>query len=116
MFQEASNDQGWLASLFERSSVPNDIPIEQPCEMFITMTRKGVKDFAVAVPKGSQLRWAFFEVFRHLENLRLGLCDLNILIHNEATRVYEYFINIRVDKSIIVSIFQGWHQPSFAVS
>ncbi|XP_021197940.3 glutamate receptor 1 isoform X1 [Helicoverpa armigera] len=46
------DEHGWLAFLMDRSAEPED----KPCEMIVTLTNSGYKDFAVGVPKGSQLR------------------------------------------------------------
>lgn len=43
---------GWLAFLMDRSSEQPD----KPCEMIVSLTQSGFKDFAVGVPKGSKLR------------------------------------------------------------
>ncbi|XP_028156300.1 glutamate receptor 1-like [Ostrinia furnacalis] len=52
--QDSVEEHGWLAFLLDRSSATKDKP--RPCEMLVTVTSSGVKDFAVALPKGSKLR------------------------------------------------------------
>lgn len=51
----AVDEHGWLAFLLDRSTKTEN----KPCEMLVTITNSGVKDFAVGFPKGSKLRWVF---------------------------------------------------------
>ncbi|XP_063632819.1 glutamate receptor 1-like [Cydia splendana] len=44
----------WLSYLLDHSSAGDDA--DKPCEMLVTVTNSGVKDFAVALQKGSELR------------------------------------------------------------
>ncbi|CAB3225979.1 unnamed protein product [Arctia plantaginis] len=48
----AVDEHGWLAFLLDRSAKNEN----NPCEMLVTITNSGVKDFAVGFPKGSKLR------------------------------------------------------------
>ncbi|XP_075991203.1 glutamate receptor 1-like [Anticarsia gemmatalis] len=48
----AVDDHGWLALILD-PTVKNE---NKPCEMLVTITNTGIKDFAVAFPKGSKLR------------------------------------------------------------
>ncbi|RVE51009.1 hypothetical protein evm_004300 [Chilo suppressalis] len=52
--QESIDEHSWLAFLLDKSSAKNGK--NKPCEMLITVSSSGVKDFAVALPKGSKLR------------------------------------------------------------
>lgn len=61
-----SNQHGWLGFLLDRSSAEDNA--NKPCEMLVTVTHSGVKDFAVALQKGSELRWA---LFKHLPQASL---------------------------------------------
>ncbi|CAK1588596.1 unnamed protein product [Parnassius mnemosyne] len=55
--EKAANEQGWLAFLLDPSASNTGVKInEKKCEMLVTITKSGVKDFAVAFPKGSKLR------------------------------------------------------------
>lgn len=47
------NDDGWLAFLLDK---PGDDNSNSPCEMVISNTERGLKDFGVGFPKGSKLR------------------------------------------------------------
>ncbi|KAI8431004.1 hypothetical protein MSG28_001094 [Choristoneura fumiferana] len=48
------NQHGWLGFLLDRSSAEDNA--NKPCEMLVTVAHSGVKDFAVALQKGSELR------------------------------------------------------------
>ncbi|XP_060809791.1 glutamate receptor 1-like [Amyelois transitella] len=61
--ENAVDEHGWLAYLMDKSTSTiagtnshggNDFG--SPCEMLVSMTSTGVKDFAIALPKGSKLR------------------------------------------------------------
>ncbi|KAJ0183994.1 hypothetical protein K1T71_000417 [Dendrolimus kikuchii] len=55
--QDVSDDEhGWLAFLLDRTTISGDVTTKKPCEMLVTVTSSGLKDFAVALPKGSVLR------------------------------------------------------------
>lgn len=52
------DDQNWLSLLIDRATgvdVANTVN-EKPCEMVVSLSSSGVKDFAVAFPKQSSLR------------------------------------------------------------
>ncbi|XP_049886196.1 glutamate receptor 1-like isoform X2 [Pectinophora gossypiella] len=53
---DTGDDHGWLAYLLDRSATSTTAINNKPCEMLVTITNSGVKDFAVAMPKGSKLR------------------------------------------------------------
>ncbi|XP_013149588.1 PREDICTED: glutamate receptor 1-like [Papilio polytes] len=54
---EVVDEHGWLFFLLDRSSLSwKKNTIERPCEMVVTTTKPGLIDFAVAFPKGSELR------------------------------------------------------------
>lgn len=53
-----TDEHGWLSSLLDRAAMGLQTnEIEKPCEMVVTIMKSGVKDFAVAFPKGSKLRF-----------------------------------------------------------
>ncbi|XP_030021689.2 glutamate receptor 1 [Manduca sexta] len=52
---DVTDEHGWLGFLTDRSAA-HDPRSEKPCEMLVTIASTGMKDFAVAVPKGSKLR------------------------------------------------------------
>ncbi|KAM3968887.1 LOW QUALITY PROTEIN: glutamate receptor 1 [Aphomia sociella] len=52
----AADEHGWLAFLIDKSAKSHDKENHHPCEMFVTISSTGVKDFAIALPKGSKLR------------------------------------------------------------
>ncbi|CAH1647577.1 unnamed protein product [Spodoptera littoralis] len=51
--EKVTDEHGWLAFIMDR---PTAAPDDKPCEMVVTLTHSGYKDFAVGIPKGSQLR------------------------------------------------------------
>lgn len=52
--EKVTDEHGWLAYIMDR---PTAAPEEdKPCEMVVSLTHSGYKDFAVGIPKGSQLR------------------------------------------------------------
>lgn len=57
---EVVDEHGWLFFLLDRSSLSwKKNTIERPCEMVVTTTKPGLIDFAVAFPKGSELRFVY---------------------------------------------------------
>ncbi|XP_052752544.1 glutamate receptor 1-like [Galleria mellonella] len=52
----AADEHGWLAFLIDKSANSPDNVHQPPCEMLVTISSTGVKDFAIALPKGSKLR------------------------------------------------------------
>ncbi|XP_053623555.1 glutamate receptor 1-like [Plodia interpunctella] len=59
--EEAVDEHGWLAYLLDRSSAVVGVGSSselagKPCEMHVSIATTGVKDFAIALPKGSQMR------------------------------------------------------------
>ncbi|XP_059057646.1 glutamate receptor 1-like [Achroia grisella] len=60
----AADEHGWLAFLIDKSGKPD----YKPCEMIVTITNTGVKDFAIALPKGSKLRDGINLALQSLKN------------------------------------------------
>ncbi|KAL4717856.1 hypothetical protein ACJJTC_001005 [Scirpophaga incertulas] len=54
MPQEPTEEHGWLNYLLVKP--PTKIIENTPCEMLVSLTGSGMKDFAIALPKGSKLR------------------------------------------------------------
>ncbi|KAL0902302.1 hypothetical protein ABMA27_000205 [Loxostege sticticalis] len=65
--QDSVDEHGWLAFLLDRSSAGSK-DNSKPCEMLVTVTSSGVKDFAVALPKGSKLRDGINLALQSLKN------------------------------------------------
>ncbi|XP_068623895.1 glutamate receptor 1-like [Battus philenor] len=67
--EPATDEHGWLAFLLDRSAMGLESDMkEPPCEMLVTVTKSGVKDFAVAFPKGSKLREGVNLAMQSLKN------------------------------------------------
>ncbi|CAH0577972.1 unnamed protein product [Chrysodeixis includens] len=60
----AVDEHGWLAFLTDRSATSKN----KPCEMVVTLSNSGYKDFAVGMPKGSKLRDGVNMALQSLKN------------------------------------------------
>lgn len=52
-----AQEQSWLNLILDRTEMTMTENNDKACDMVVTLSNNGLKEFAVAFPKGSTLRW-----------------------------------------------------------
>lgn len=93
-----TEEPGWLSYFLYRA--PSFIGGGAPCEMLVTIANSGLKDFAVALPKGSKLRCVFY--IKLFCTSVCEICQANMQCGGPNTlRIFLYILSVSILRSFI---------------